>query len=367
MRARTKGGGLLLLCLALGGAAAARFALVPTITPTTHDFGDNVVGVMGNWGHFMVTLPAGQTHTDQLVGGISGPNAAEFRIDRTPGLIPGATPASMRTDCQNAPIGTNIGGPLPVGTCEIVIEFVPTSIGDKTATLTIFDYKIGGQVSATLKGKGIYGCRAVVVPCNYAAFYSGTISWRSTLNFSAPSGNGIRTERRVEDITATITNGRAVCSGTVREDRTDTDGEGSQGWLRASVGGTPLLPVAGATPSPAVSNGLFAVEFDEDLVFGKYYLVTIACPSEEGTDSSLNVKTGGKDGNPIESTPAALNGREMTSDRQPAALGIGMDLKGQISHASTDRDNGSGMVVITWDLKGQKPPAGSFSRRPPPP
>jgi hypothetical protein len=237
-----------------------------------------------------------------------------------------------------------------------VVEFVPTTTGVKTATLTVFDYRVGGQVAATLKGKGVYGCRAVVVPCNYGAFYSGTISWRSTLNFSASSTYGTRTSRRIEDITATITNGRAVCSGTVREDRTDTDGEGSQGWLRASVGGTALFPVAGATPPPALSNGLFAVEFDRDPVIGLYYLVTIACPSEEGTDSSMNVKTGGKDGNPIESTPAELDGREMTSDKQPATLGIGMDLHGQISHSSTDPTNGTGRVVITWALKGQRPP-----------
>jgi len=365
MRMRKLLNGLALLCLA-GGVAAARLVLSPTITPTSHDFGDNVVGVAGNWFNFTVTVPAGGGPTGSVRALITGPDAAEFRIrPGARGLIPGATPAHLLPACQDMPS-------LPAGTCEIAIEFIPTTLGPKTASLRVVDQV--GMVSATLKGTGVYGCRMEVVPCNYSAFYSGTISWVSTSHYSASSPNGTVMSLLKEDVTATITNGRAICSGTVREDRTDTSGDGSKGWLRAVVGMTGVSPpVVGTAPiaPPAIPDGLFAVEFDRDTVIKDYYLVTIACPSMEGTDSSMNVKYGGKDGNDIKSTPAELDGREMTSERQPATLGIGMDLQGQINFPHPNPEPGlSGTTVITWKLTGQRPPPNwgpRFPRRPPPP
>ena len=193
--------------------------------------------------------------------------------------------------------------------------------------------------------QGVPSCRYEIVHCNYGALYTGTVSWSSTLIYSASSGSQrARSDRRV-NVVATITNGTVICAGTVNEDRSVSGDEPSRGWLRATVGGP----------------GLFAVEFDKDQQGKLYYLVTIACPSEAGTESTENLKTGGKDGNAISSTPPGLDGREMQSDKQPATH-VGMNLAGNITFRHPDEDplNGvSGTVTVKWTLNA--------ATRPPPP
>ena len=59
MRPTYRVSGLVVLVLMVGAAAASRHIRAPTITPTSHDFGDNVVGVGGNWFAFTVVVPPG--------------------------------------------------------------------------------------------------------------------------------------------------------------------------------------------------------------------------------------------------------------------------------------------------------------------
>jgi len=145
-----------------------------------------------------------------------------------------------------------------------------------------------------------------VVPCNYAGLYTGTFSWTSVLDAGST--------HYVESVTVTVTNGRAVCNGSVVE---------------TGNGQTPNRTVAGA--------GLFAVEFSG--WSNNSYLITAACPTpaDAGTPSR----------------PAELGHFEMKSDWQPAK-GLGVDLVGKNSYPSPDSDplNGvTGTVTIGWTLK----------------
>jgi hypothetical protein len=202
---------------------------------------------------------------------------------------------------------------------------------------------LGGSATTPLQGNGVPGCRPVIVHCNYGALYNGTVSWSSTLNYIASSANQTRRSDRSVSVTATIANGTAICAGTVTENRSASGDETERGWLRATIGGP----------------GLFAVEFDKDAQGKLYYLVTIACPSESGTDSTENLKTGQKDGNAITVTLPELDGREMQSDKQPATR-PGMNLNGSITFRHPDEDplNGvNGTVTVSWALNaGGRPP-----------
>ena len=180
-------------------------------------------------------------------------------------------------------------------------------------------------------------CRMEVVHCNYGPLYSGTMQWIKSLNMNSSSANVTATSQRTETVTATVTNGKAICAGTLNEDRNTTGDQPTRGKLRSTISGP----------------GLFAVEFDKDESGKLYYLVTVACPSEAGTDSTFDLKTGGKDGELIEATAPKLDGREMQSDKQPATA-VGVSLSGTITFTNPDEDrlNGvTGSVTVKWDLK----------------
>jgi hypothetical protein len=175
-----------------------------------------------------------------------------------------------------------------------------------------------------------------VVPCNYGALYTGTMTWSKLLVTQQQSLNASSTQRRTESVVVTITKGQAVCAGTLDENRATTGDVPTRGKLRATISG----------------KALFAVEFGK--TSGKdYYLVTVACPSEAGTDSIQDLRSLAWNGNVITSTPPELDGREMQSDKQPATS-IGMNLIGTITFPHPDEDpvNGSsGTVTVKWDLR----------------
>ena len=151
-------------------------------------------------------------------------------------------------------------------------------------------------------------CTFSVVHCNYAALYSGSVSWDVTANAAK--------YHRVEKVTVTVVHGVATCDGTVSE----TD--------------------QGVTQTGTIKGtGMIAVEFDKDTDVGKHYIVTAACPSVAGM------------GSPV--TPAQLDGREHGSYKQPSDLAPGSPLKGSTSsHPDDDPANGvTGTVNVSWDLK----------------
>lgn len=179
-------------------------------------------------------------------------------------------------------------------------------------------------------------CRMDVVTCNYGALYTGTMSWSKLLVLQQQTATSSNLVRRTETVNVTVTRGEAVCSGTLVEDRATTGDDPTRGKLRATI----------------LGKALFAVEFGKSNGMD-YFLVTVACPSEAGTDSTQNLKSLLWSGNTIESTLPELDGREMESDKQPATS-IGMNLIGTITypHPEVDPVNGvSGTVTVKWDLK----------------
>jgi hypothetical protein len=170
---------------------------------------------------------------------------------------------------------------------------------------------------SSASAQGTPACTFVVVHCNYAALYDGSVEWEVKLES--------RNSRRIETVTVTITKGVATCRGsvTVTEQGVTTSG---------TIGG----------------GGIVAVEFDRtgDIPVGggKYYLVTAACPSVAGM------------GSPV--TPPTLDGREYHSDKQPSTLIPGSALKGTTT-SSPDDDPVNGvksLVRVTWDLTKAKSP-----------
>jgi len=131
-------------------------------------------------------------------------------------------------------------------------------------------------------------CRPYLVPCNYADHFSGTFHWESVLG----------DER--ESVTATITNGKAVCSGS------------SNG------------------------PGLVAVEFGlgtDDAPTQPWYRVAVACPTTR---------------------PAEMNGTEMSTYKQPTAAREPRVLEGSSQDENPDADpaNGvTGTLKLRWSLK----------------
>jgi hypothetical protein len=161
---------------------------------------------------------------------------------------------------------------------------------------------------AAASAQGTLMCKPVVVHCNYAAHYSGTVDYTNRLD--GPSYH------RVESVSVTFQKGVAMCSGSV----TETDASGTK---TGTIGGP----------------GLIAVEFDQDSDVGKYYEVTAACPSAAGM------------GSPV--TPPELDGREYKSYKQPSTLKPGDALSGTTtSHPDDDPVNGARSTVqVSWNIK----------------
>jgi len=155
-------------------------------------------------------------------------------------------------------------------------------------------------------------CVPVVVPCNYAGAYSGTVSRHVEL--AAPKS------RYIEQLTVAVTKGQATCSGNVTQ---IDQGTTTRGIIQGP--------------------GLIAVEFVRDNQGKMSYEVTAACPSPSGMGSP--------------STPAELDGRELKSYKQPATA-IGMNLSGSDT-SSPDADsvnNVTNTVTVKWSLTTAPPP-----------
>jgi hypothetical protein len=102
-----------------------------TISPATKDFGSQAVGSTGANQSFVVTN-TGTSATGPLGTALSGANPTEF------------------PEVMDACIGLMLA---PGGTCSLTAHFAPTSVGAKSATLTVSG--AGGSVSAMLVGSAL--------------------------------------------------------------------------------------------------------------------------------------------------------------------------------------------------------------------
>jgi hypothetical protein len=294
--------------LASAAALGITVAAAITISPASHDFGD--AARQGSvWALFQLTVSP-VTRGDTVRVSITGPDTADFAV----GGQPNSTQAIDPTTC---PVGSQ------GSVCDVGVEFHPQSgsiLGPKAATLVVTN-RAGTRVTAALKGKVVAAlCQHIVVPCNYAMFYSGTFDWSSGL--SGPGGS------YSETVLVAVTNGVAFCSGTA----TDAGNGRSR---------------TGAITGP----GLIAVEFLDEFVDSLrihrlVYRITAACPSPHWPATADEPAT--------PSRPAELGHGEQGSYNQPAT-GLGMkNLVGSSSDTSPDADpaNGvTGLVSVRWSLK----------------
>ena len=152
----------------LSGVAAVSWASV-TLTPTAHNFGQVIIGVSASTRFKFTGAPTPKPSPPPTVS-IAGPDAAEFVVDS--GANKMATgPFFQQSSCVGPGyfVHWTQGNP-----CDYLVHFQPHSLGVKTARMVVV-YN-GETAAATLKGEGVFGCRAYLVSCNYADNYSGLIT-----------------------------------------------------------------------------------------------------------------------------------------------------------------------------------------------
>lgn len=273
------------------GIVVAAGAAAITIRPASHDFGK--VPVLGHGYHaFHVTLPPDTIPTDTMRASITGADKAHFNVA---GLV-------LPTSCGGSPPGWR------TGSCELQIEFLPLSVGVKTATLVLTDSR-GGRATAALRGEGVaFVCEMRVVSCNYAYLYSGTFTWG--IDLRAPKTTV------TTSVTVNVTKGVATCSGT------ETTIDLESGTQTKSIGG----------------DGLIAVEFVKDSADQLVYNVTAACPPPAAAGSSA--------------VPAELGHTDMQS-YPVRATSVGMNVVGASTYPAPEEDpvnNVTGTVSVRWSL-----------------
>jgi len=117
-----------------GGGGKAKTAKLQ-LTPTKQSFGSVAVGLTGSAVSFTVSN-VGTATTGPISFVLTGTNAAEFNA------APGAT-----NGCVSGTTALAAGA-----SCKIDVRLAPTSVGKKTAGLTVADGRGAGSPSATLSG-----------------------------------------------------------------------------------------------------------------------------------------------------------------------------------------------------------------------
>ncbi len=274
-----------------------------TVTPAQYDFGKTAVPGGTSLHQFTVSSAPG----DWLDLSVTGPNAAEFIIT---GKGTNGADASGRfsTQCLDADYN-------PTSSCPVDMDFKPSSMGVKTATLIVANRR-GERATVPLRGEGVVaGCEWKVVSCNYGHLYSGTFRWTSGL--SAPGS------QYSEHVQVDIVNGVATCNGSA------TQSEQGQSRTGAITG-----------------KGLLAVEFERDDKKRLVYRITAACPTPDWP------ATPDAAGTP--SQRAEMGHNDRSTYEQPATAIAQADLTGSSSYPAPETDNLNGVtgaVSISWSLK----------------
>ena len=326
------------VALSLGAAATSRGRLGITVTPTSHDFGKELVGKTEDnpLVSFAIKLPPGATVQDRiLVNEVD--STQDFKVDVGPswktardqplpdfgcndGSISGASTTSGTGG--GTPVASADGTPFGAGSCYLRVWFQPKSPGLKKAKIGLFDQRSGTQTSVTLTGIGEAGCVYTVVQgCNYAPMYDGSFNWTHTITSSTSS--------YAEDVNVNVAGGVATCNVTAKS----TD----NGQTRVGT------VVAG--------KGLIAVEFQSDAPSGKtnasqvVYRISVACPSPAFPATADAAAT--------PSRPADLGDFSQETYEQRVKA-VGADLIGTTSQPAPESDpvnNVGGRLELNWSLK----------------
>jgi hypothetical protein len=310
--------GLTVVTVAFVAATRRQLPAALTIAPSSHDFDSVVVQTgVGQTFDFNVTRSPGGGPTDSLVASVTGPNAGDFRV-------PGRSNRCGGPSLQRAP------------SCNLGVDFVPTALGVRNATLVVSDTR-GNSGTAALTGTGIFGCRVNVVHCNYGDHYSGNLQWTEALTFSSTTGTSSRSSQRIIGVTINVTKGGAFCDGTYTDTSATYESGKMIGFSKAR--------------GPIQGPGLLTVEFEKDggnLV----YEVAVACPSAQYTESTTDLISGQTVHRQVQGTPAEMDGREYRSYKLPASA-VGIDLSGRVHDTHPDADpvnGGAGTITLVWTL-----------------
>ena len=115
-----------------------------TLTPTSIDFGTQALNVVSSFPRDATLLNGTAAPLSIASVVISGPNASDFSV-------PVSNPFSGPT-CQGGAVVSAIGG-----TCNIPVNFTPSAVGTRTATVTITDNGTGSPRTISLTGIGAIG------------------------------------------------------------------------------------------------------------------------------------------------------------------------------------------------------------------
>ncbi len=188
--------------LALAGVGALVLgAAAITITPSSHDFGKVDIDVLARGPApsqaFTIALPPGAPPGSFVMVTLTGPNAVDFILTRHVVVVSPLNPANT--------VGPQRATSIPIqacsnstqgSVCSMDVDFVPWSLGLKTASLVVTDSR-GNTGSAVLKGEGVGGvCEARLVWCNYAHLYSGSFIWKSSVSGPASQSDDDGAGRR---------------------------------------------------------------------------------------------------------------------------------------------------------------------------
>lgn len=301
-----------------------------TITPASHNFGQIIAG-MGATGvisQFKVALPPGGGPTDSVSIAFTGAHAADFRVN--PWLI-AANSAPKTSTCQDSTWRS--------GSCDVWVEFVPGSVGAKSATLVVSDTR-GNRGTAALSGTGIFGCRPHAgVHCNYAHHYSGTFNWSSVLTTRIVGSAGEQTDARAYvQVIVTVVAGVAYCAGST----SDSSASRQNGSL------VRVHEMNGAVSGP----GIFSIEFPKRN--GKLvYDITAWCPTAKGSTTDTDFRTGETGTTDFTANPAREGGSGGMKIDPESAAALGIDLAGTrtITHPDADPANGvTGTLTTAWSF-----------------
>jgi hypothetical protein len=271
---------------------------------------------------------------------VNGRDAAEFVVDEgragSPGSVnspaPGGTPSNPAALVLQS---TCLGGAWnQTGSCGYKVDFRPRSIGRKTAQLVVEEN--GVTATATLMGEGIFACRAYLVTCNYAYYYSGQYTVRTV--DSTVLGTLGRKGRWSQTVDVRIDKGVVTCSGV------------QQDWEEEYSGST--LNKRSTAQGPIDGPGLFAIEFS-GIGPSMEYRMTFDCPSAalKTTDIDYVSRTSSTGAVPAE--PAEWRHASLAADPQRATK-LGMDLVGKQTDLRSEpaaNNDVAGYTAMVWSIK----------------
>jgi len=303
------------------------------VAPGSHDFGTAALNATIPF-EFQLTGVTAST-ADSLRVSLAGPDAGDWYVSTAP-------PPNDWQGCywggRNDPASARVLGhavPFPGSCSPLVVTFRPRSVGPKTATLVLTDHR-GNRVTAMLRGEGIEaGCQPVLVPCNYAGLYSGTIKFKSVDTTTTDDFKSLQETV----ITVTVIGGTAQCSGSVTE------------WEIRGHKGVPESEMKGR--GDITGPGLVAIEFDFR-EGAPVYIVTFSCPEPDMVRESRSLAGGTGTSERFPGAPVEWNGGRLVADPQLSSADPDQmpSLIGNFRHDRWDPDNSAGGYTTTsWDLK----------------